>query len=108
MALEPGGMAATKRHGPRVIPPTLAMVLLLNLIPDGKRAPLFPDLGKDQAAYRPTLAELLDLLASGAIRPVVADRVALAGAARAHERLEQGGVAGKLVLVTESAGVMPS
>jgi NADPH:quinone reductase-like Zn-dependent oxidoreductase len=96
------GVAATKKKGLRVIPLTLLMVFLLKLIPDGKQAPLFPDLSKDNAWYRETLAELLDLLAEGKIKPVVAERIPLAEAARAHELLERGGYAGKVVLVTSA------
>jgi len=95
------GMAATKRQGLRVIPFTLLMVFLLKLMPDGKKAPLAPDLSKDNAWYRRTLAELLDLLAAGDVKPVVAARIPLAEAARAHELLEHGRYAGKVVLVTE-------
>jgi NADPH:quinone reductase-like Zn-dependent oxidoreductase len=93
------GVAATKRSGLRVIPATLLMVALLKLIPDGKQAPLAPDLSKDNAWYRATLTELLGYLAAGDIKPVVAARIPLAEAARAHELLERGGYAGKVVLV---------
>ena len=93
------GMAATKKGGLKVIPFTLLMVALLKLIPDGKQAPLAPDLSKDNAWYRETLAELLDLLAAGKIKPVVAARIPLLGAVRAHELLERGGYAGKVVLM---------
>jgi NADPH:quinone reductase-like Zn-dependent oxidoreductase len=75
-------------------------VVLLKLIPDGKQTPMTPDLGKDNAWYRETLTELLDSLAAGRIKPVVAERIPLAEAARAHELLERGGYAGKVVLVT--------
>jgi len=94
------GVAATKKKGLRIIPFTLLLVFLLKLIPDGKQAPLAPDLGKDNAWYRETLAELLDLLAAGKLKPVVAERIPLAEAARAHELLERGEYAGKVVLVT--------
>ena len=50
--------------------------------------------------YHETLTELLDLLAAGSIKPVVAERIPLVEAARAHELLERGGYAGKVVLVT--------
>jgi NADPH2:quinone reductase len=93
------GVAATKKKGLRVIPLTLLMMFLLKLIPDGKQAPLAPDLGKDNAWYRKTLKELLDLLAAGKLKPVVAARIPLAEAARAHELLERGEYAGKVVLV---------
>lgn len=94
------GVAGTKQGGLRVIPLTLLAVMLLKLNPDGKSVPLAPDLGEDKVWYRETLAELLDLLAAGEIKPVVAARIPLAEAARAHELLELGGYAGKVVLVT--------
>jgi NADPH:quinone reductase-like Zn-dependent oxidoreductase len=93
------GVAAAKKDGLRVIPLTLLTLGLLKIIPDGKKALTTPDLGKDNAWYRETLAELLDLLAAGKIKPVVAARIPLAKAARAHELLEHGGYAGKVVLI---------
>jgi NADPH:quinone reductase-like Zn-dependent oxidoreductase len=96
------GVAAAKKSGLRVIPLTLSMVFLLKLIPDGRQVPLAPDLSKDNAWYRQTLAELLDLLAAGKIRPVVAECIPLAEASRAHELLERGGYAGKVVLVANA------
>jgi len=96
------GMAATKKQGLRAIPFTLLMVALLKLIPDGKQAPLAPDLSKDNAWYRDTLTELLDLLAAGKIKPVVAERIPLVEAARAHELLERGRYAGKVVLIANA------
>jgi NADPH2:quinone reductase len=111
-ALRPGGrlmwfgMAATKDSGMRVIPFTLLTLMLLKLAPGGKQVPLTPDLGEYATAhsdwYRDTLTDLLDLLAQGKIKPVVAERIPLAEAARAHELLERGGYAGKVVLVTEN------
>ena len=98
------GMAATKTKGLRVIPLTMLMQGLLKLIPGGKQAPLMPDLGTFSLGhhdwYRETLTELLDSLAEGRIKPVVAECIPLAEAARAHELLERGGHAGKVVLVT--------
>jgi NADPH:quinone reductase-like Zn-dependent oxidoreductase len=96
------GMVASKKSGMRVIPLSLLMVFLLKLIPDGKQAPLTEDISKDNAWYRETLAELLDWLAEGRIRPVVAERIPLVEAVRAHERLDRGGYAGKMVLVTSA------
>ena len=95
------GVAAAKQTGLKVIPLTLLMVILLKLFPGGKQLLLTPDLGKDNAWYQQTLAELLDLLAAGKIKPIVAARCPLAEAARAHELLERGGYAGKVVLVTK-------
>ena len=94
------GVAAAKKHGLRVIPFTLAVIGLLKLLPDGKRVPTAPDLSKDNAGYRKVLGELLGLLKAGKIKPIVAARIPLVEAARAHELLERGGYAGKVVLVT--------
>ncbi|MCJ7661976.1 MAG: medium chain dehydrogenase/reductase family protein [Anaerolineales bacterium] len=100
------GSAATKEKGLIVGPLSMMMVFLLNLIPDGKQAPMTPDLGTFTKAhndwYRKTLMELLDLLAAGKINPIVAERIPLHEAARAHELLERGGYAGKVVLVTNA------
>jgi NADPH:quinone reductase-like Zn-dependent oxidoreductase len=96
------GVASAKKNGLRVIPFTLLAIGVLKLLPDGKRAPTAPDLSKDNAGYRETLAELIDLLDAGKIKPLVAERIPLAEAPRAHELLERGGYAGKVVLVTET------
>jgi len=94
------GVAAAKKDGLRVIPFTLFMVMLLKLKPDNRRLLLTPDLSKEHTWYRQTLAELLALLAAGKINPIVAARLPLAEATRAHELLERGGYAGKVVLFT--------
>jgi len=96
------GVAATSREGMRVIPLSLLMRTLLVMIPDGKKAPLAPDLSKDNLWYRGTLRQLLEWRAEGRIKPVVAERIPLAEAARAHELLERGGYTGKVVLVTNA------
>jgi NADPH2:quinone reductase len=94
------GVAATSKHGLRVIPASLATRLFLSLIPDGRRAPMPPDVGKSDPQRR--LVALLDLLRAGEIKPMVTERVPLAEAARAHEILEAGGHAGKVVLVPDT------
>jgi NADPH2:quinone reductase len=97
------GMAATKKQGVRVIPLTLLMRGVLALNPGGKEAPLMSELGTFIDAhdgwYRETLTALLDELAAGSIKPVVAERIPLHEAVSAHELLERGGYAGKVVLV---------
>lgn len=96
------GVAASKKQGMRVIPLSLLMRSLVALIPDGKRAPLLPDISKDNELYRETLTALLDLLAAGELKPLVSERIPLVEAARAHELLERGGHAGKAVLVANA------
>jgi NADPH:quinone reductase-like Zn-dependent oxidoreductase len=100
------GMAATSKGGVRVIPFTLLVMVLLMLLPDGKRASMSPNLAEFAPAnndwYRETLTELLDLLAAGRIKPVLAERIPLLEAVHAHERIERGGYAGKVVLVASA------
>jgi NADPH:quinone reductase-like Zn-dependent oxidoreductase len=96
------GMAATKKKGIRVIAYTMFMIGILKLLPNGKSAPLVPETGKD-AAYRATLANLFDLCVSGKLNPLVAERIPLAEARRAHELIERGGYAGKFVLIPDAA-----
>jgi NADPH:quinone reductase-like Zn-dependent oxidoreductase len=93
------GVAGSKQRGVRVIPASLAMRLLLSLLPDGKKAPMPPDSAQPNAWYRQTLALLLDWLAAGRLKPVVAAHIPLVEAAHAHELMERGGYAGKLVLI---------
>jgi NADPH:quinone reductase-like Zn-dependent oxidoreductase len=98
------GSAAIDQQGLRVAPLSMAMVLMLKLIPDRRRAPGCPTLDKfakrHPGWYRSTLSELLELLAEGKIKPVVAERIPLADAVAAHVLLERGGHTGKIVLVT--------
>jgi NADPH2:quinone reductase len=50
------------------------------------------------AWFREDLERLFDMLAAGAIRPRVAERISFDEVAEAHRRLEAGGLEGKLVL----------
>lgn len=95
------GVAAAKTKGIRVIPLTMLMIGILSLLPDGKRVALAPETGKD-AEYRATLANLFELCAAGDLKPLIADRIPLSEARRAHELLEHGKYAGKVVLVTDN------
>jgi NADPH2:quinone reductase len=97
------GVAAVEQSGVRVILGSLFMNALLTLLPDGKKAPLAPDIAKDDAVYRETLTTLLDWLAAGRLEPLIAARIPLMEAVRAHELLEGGGYAGKVVLVAGGA-----
>jgi len=95
------GVAAAKTKGIRVIPFTMLMIGILSLLPDGKRVALAPETGKD-AEYRATLAKLFELCAAGDLSPLIADRIPLSEARCAHELLEQGKYAGKVVLIADS------
>lgn len=106
-ALRPGGrlvwfgVAATSRDGLRVIPISLLTRTAIAAIPDGKRAPMPPNPAKPNDWYRDTLSTLLDYVAAGKLKPLVAARIPLFEAASAHELLDRGGHAGKLVLITD-------
>ncbi len=93
------GVAATARRGLKVIPLSMLTQISLSLIPDGRRAPLPPDSNKPNEWYRETLTTLFDYLQAGKIRPVIAARIPLLEAARAHELMERGGHRGKVVLI---------
>jgi len=104
--LIPIGSVATKTTGMKAIPLSLLTVMLLKFVPGGKRVPLTPNMMKypqeHQAWYRETLTWLLASAAAGTITPVVAERIPLAEAARAHQLLEHGGHAGKVVLTADT------
>ena len=98
------GVTATKSRGRWVIPGSLLMRTAVSLLPDGKSAPLTSTASPENIeSYSETLTQLLDWLADGRLTPLVHERVPLLEAARAHEILEQGKYAGKVVLVSEAA-----
>jgi len=49
--------------------------------------------------FKADMAALFQLLRAGAIRPVVIERVPLAAATKVHERIDRGGLGGKIVLL---------
>jgi NADPH:quinone reductase-like Zn-dependent oxidoreductase len=70
------------------------------LVPMGSRRPLPVGGGpRDPEWFREDFRALLGLLREGQIHPVVAERLPLADARRAHELLESSAAKGKLVLV---------
>jgi NADPH:quinone reductase len=74
---------------------------LLSWLPGGKRIRLYSInamRARHPAWFREDLERLFGLLASGAIRPRVAERISFDEVTEAHRRLEAGGLEGKLVL----------
>jgi len=70
-------------------------------LPSGKRVRIYSInlmRARHPAWFREDLERLLGLLATGAIRPRVAERIPFDEVAEAHRRLEAGGLEGKLVL----------
>jgi NADPH:quinone reductase len=85
-----------------------AATLLANVLPDRRRVMLYQvaklrDLHPEW--FRADLGVLMTLLAEGHLAPLVAERVPLEDARRAHEVLGRGGIAGKLVIVPSGAAV---
>jgi NADPH2:quinone reductase len=81
-----------------------ALVFAGNLLPNGKRVRAFQvaklrDRHPDW--FREDATTLFEFLAEGKIEPIVAERIPLAEARRAHENLGRGGVTGKQVLVCD-------
>jgi NADPH:quinone reductase-like Zn-dependent oxidoreductase len=78
-----------------------ARLYLWRWLPGGKRA-IGYSIGlmraRHPAWFREDLERLFGLLAAGAIRPRVAERISFEEVAEAHRRLEAGGLEGKLVL----------
>lgn len=109
-ALRPGGrlvmlgMAGSLRSGTGIILPSLVMMGALALWPGRRRlasGPGMEDYPRDHLDwYRATLAEFFEKALSGRLVPRVAESLPFAEAARAHTMLEEGHVAGKIVLVS--------
>lgn len=79
-----------------------AATFLMNLIPDGRRVRTYRiALWKQRHPdwFREDLGTLFHLLSEGKVAPLVARRLPLVEARRAHELLGAGGVVGKLVLL---------
>ncbi len=96
------GFSAGKFGG--ILPMALGVLQLglFHLLPDGKRICLCATPGmvkNDNAWYRATLQELLQLLRDGKLKPVIGARVPLLDAARAHALVESGHAVGKVLLV---------
>ena len=73
-------------------------------MPGGKRARFYSInlmWARHPAWFREDLERLFGLLASGTIRPRVAERISFDRVAEAHRRIEAGGLDGKLVLCPE-------
>ena len=81
-----------------------ALVFAGNLLPNGKRVRAFQVAklrDRHPGWFQEDATTLFELLAEGKIEPIVAERIPLAEARRAHENLGRGGVTGKQVLVCD-------
>jgi NADPH:quinone reductase-like Zn-dependent oxidoreductase len=74
---------------------------MLSWLPGGKRIRVYSInamRARHPAWFREDLERLFGLLATGVIRPRVAERISFDEVVEAHRRLEAGGLDGKLVL----------
>ena len=100
------GLSASVQAQRRMLPIVMeiARLYLWRLLPGGKRA-RFYSVNAMRARhpnwFKEDLEQLFGLLATGAIRPRVADRISFDEVAEAHRCLEAGGLLGKLVLCPE-------
>ena len=108
-ALKPGGLlcaigfSASVQAQRRMLPIVMeiARLYLWRLLPGGKRARFYSVnamRARHPTWFKEDLERLFGLLATGAIRPRVAERISFDEVAEAHRRLESGGLEGKLVL----------
>jgi NADPH:quinone reductase-like Zn-dependent oxidoreductase len=76
------------------------------LLPVSGRSPALPVGGgpRDPEQFREDFHALLELLRTRRIHPVIAERLPLSQARRAHELLESSAEKGKLVLVPDLTG----
>ncbi|MBC8264339.1 MAG: zinc-binding dehydrogenase [Anaerolineales bacterium] len=88
------------------VPLEFMLVKLWDILPNG-RSTAFYSIGslreKHADWFRADLTELFDLLAQGKIKPVIAERMPLSEAARAHELVEQAAVKGRIVLMVSES-----
>src|SRR6516165_7250925 len=97
------GFSASVQAQRRMLPIVMeiARLYLWRLLPSGKRARFYSVnamRARHPTWFKEDLEQLFGLLATGAIRPRVAERISFDEVAEAHRRLEAGGLEGKLVL----------
>jgi len=93
--------AVQAQRRPRTMLMWMARLYLNRWLPGGKRARAYSInvlRVRHPAWFKEDLEHLFGLLATGAIHPHVAERIAFDEVAEAHRRLEVGGLEGKLVL----------
>ena len=100
------GMAGAVPSGIKIIPPSMLVVGLVKVMPTGRTAPMGPGMEsypkEHMDWYRDSLTEFFDLASSGKMRPMIAERFPMTEASRAHQFMERGGHAGKVVLTADA------
>lgn len=97
------GMAGTLKSGTWIVLPSLMLLGLFSVWPGGRRIAKGPGMETYPRAhpdwYRVTLSEFFEKARAGKLTPRIAHKLPLRDAAEAHAMLEQGAVAGKIVLI---------
>ena len=99
-----GTLTGGKRSRLRGLPTIAGYIIASHLIPNNKRIVLYSiqTLKKRKPGwFREDIGILFDLLSQGKIKPIIAERIPLEQAARAHEMLSRGSVIGRIVLMCE-------
>jgi NADPH2:quinone reductase len=112
-ALRPGGrllmlgMAGTLQAGTWIILPSLMLLGLFSVWPGRRRIAKGPGMETYPRAHpgwsQDTMSGFFEKARAGQLTPRIAHKLPLREAAKAHAMLEQGGVAGKIVLVTDES-----
>ncbi|MBI5755971.1 MAG: zinc-binding dehydrogenase [Nitrospirae bacterium] len=101
--LVPFGISSILKDGKMEVAIGFLILILLKLIPDRKKVLWLFGIGmwpySSRELCRQDLKMLLDLLVQKQISPVVAARLPLVEAARAHELISNASISGKIVLV---------
>lgn len=100
--LREGQLARGRRYRFRGLAIFGLLSAVTRLHPAGKRLLIYSIQGLKRRRpdwYREDLTALLELLRQGKLQPIIAARLPLEEAARAHELLGRGGVTGKIVLL---------
>jgi NADPH:quinone reductase-like Zn-dependent oxidoreductase len=85
----------------RIILSSLMRLMFLKCIPDGKKAKFYSISATNKTrpyTIKEDLSTLLQLLANGAIQPIIMKSFSLRDVRSAHEMLEQGNAIGKILI----------
>jgi len=99
-----GTLTGGRRSRLRGLPTIAFYIILSRLIPNRKKIVLYSiqTLKKRKPDwFREDIGILFDMLAQGKIKPIIAERIPLEEAARAHDMISNGAVIGRIVLICE-------
>jgi NADPH2:quinone reductase len=97
-----GQLTGGRRSRLRGLPTVAGQIIRSRLIPDGKKVVPYSIQTLKRCHsdwYREDMASLFDLLSQGKLTPIIAKRLGLDEAAKAHELLSDGSLTGRIMLV---------